>query len=150
MTANSKGAPRPFDLNQCIMIYGALRLEEFGGDDAITIEPQGTDFVTVIGCDGSVNRNKNNSNFYMITVNLSQGSPANQELSLLHQADLLTNETVEFAYIDKNGTTVFTSIYTWITKPANIEAGKDPKTRVWTFQTGAASTCVYNVGQVNL
>ena len=80
-----------------------------------------------------------------ITLTLAQGSASNQTLTDLIKLDSQTEGGSTFSLLitDTNGADSFFAEKAWISKPANLEFGKEAGTREWTIM---AAFYDYNAG----
>ena len=101
---------------------------------------------TKVGADGEIARAINTDRRCNVTITLQQVSPANIFLSSLFNIDMLTcgGRSGPILIQDLCGDTLFSASECWVTKPADVEFGKEILDRAWQLQTGAPA--VYNIG----
>jgi hypothetical protein len=102
--------------------------------------------VTQVGADGEIARAINTDKRFNVTITLQQTSQSNDFLSTLYDVDVLTcgAQAGPILVQDLCGTTIFAAASCWVTKPADVEFGKEIAERAWALQTSAPSE--YRVG----
>ena len=127
-------ALRTYDPKKVIVIVGVVPIGGFADGSFITVSRANDTFSKVSGADGVVSRAKSNDKSGEISITLSQTSPSNDVLSLIAQADELTNNGVVPIWIrDSSGRTNLLSAFAWVRKPPDVEFGKEITDREWMF-----------------
>lgn len=123
---------RTFDPGKFIITIAGLPINGFADGTYINIERETDTFSKEIGADGVVSRVAMNDKSALLTITLSQTSPSNDALSILHNADELTGQgVVPIAVKDITGRSTYISGSGWIKKPAGFEGSKELTTREW-------------------
>jgi hypothetical protein len=137
-----------FDPKKLSIIVGPYIMKGFS-ESMVTITKTSDAFTMVVGADGEATRVKSNDGSATITLTLQQGSPSNDELSLIATADQLSNVGVfPLSIKDNLGTTLAAAATCFISKMPDVTFGKTQNDRSWTIMTdnlimfvgGAAST----------
>ena len=130
---------RTFNPAQIIITFGAIIMSGFADGTFLTITGNGDRFEKRRGADGTIDRiNKNNFD-YEVVLTLMQTSITNKNLSIIMQADQLSNAGIlPLTIKDLNGDTLFFAPQAWIAKDPDDEFGDSLGNREWKFQTGMA------------
>lgn len=95
-------------------------------------------FKTYVGADGTPARSRSRNKSGSVELTLAQTSPSNDALGAAHLADELLGAGVYPLMIkDLNGTTLVAAAEAWVTKPADVEEGKEVGNRAWKLETGS-------------
>ena len=137
---------RTYNPERINLIVNGLDVKGFADGTFLTISTVGDGVTTQVGADGEIARAISTDRRCNVTITLQQTSPANDHFSKYYHADMLSCGQVMGPIMlqDLCGTTLFQCSTSWITKPADIELGKEISNRVWVLQTG--SPAIYNVG----
>jgi hypothetical protein len=137
-----------FDPKKLSVIVGPYVIKGFS-ESMLTITKTSDAFSMVVGADGEATRVKSNDGSATITLTLQQGSPSNDQLSLIATADELSNSGVFPLLIKDNlGNTVAAAGTCFISKLPDVTFGKTQNDRSWNIMTdnlimfvgGSAST----------
>lgn len=131
-------AVKTYDPSFVSMFYGAIRMQGFAQDAAISVEHDEDDWSLVVGVDGEGTRNKTSNRSATITVSLMQSSEVNDLLSAQRLLDLNTQGGTGGQPIlikDNSGTSLFSCETAWIQKPPTAELNREATTREWVFRT---------------
>jgi len=127
-------AVRTFDPAQVVILLGGAPMSGYADGTFITIERETDTFQKESGADGVISRIKMNDKSTLVTLTLSQTSPSNNALSILHNTDELTGlGVVPLVIKDLSGTSTYFSGNAWIKKPASFVGGKEFNDREWTI-----------------
>ena len=135
---------RTYDPKLIIITFGAIIFTGFAEGTFVTITPtSGPAFEKSRGADGGVDRVNKNSNDYTVVVTLKKTSPTNLALSLVLQADKLSNQG-KFPLLvkDLNGTSLFAAGIAWVMDDPAQEYSDTMPTREWSIDTGIALNSV--------
>ncbi len=128
-----------------LITVDGIPLEGIGPDTFVSIEvPEA--WTSASSGDGKlVARAETNEAMTSLTITLAQGSASNQTLTNLYNLDKTTEGGRVFSILitDTNGGDEFFAEKAWISKPANLDFGKETGTREWSLQ---AAFFTYNVG----
>lgn len=125
-----------YDPTQFGIIFGASILGGFSDGSFLTVQRNEESFSIRTGVDGTTARAKNANKSARITLTLMATSESNDVLAAAAQADELTSSGVQsFLMRDNNGTTLVTAARCWVTKPADIEYGREVGDRQWVLET---------------
>ncbi len=92
---------RTYDPKEVIIIVGVAPMGGFADGSFITINRINDTFSKVSGTDGVVSRAKSNDKSGEITLTLAQTSPSNDVLTLIAQADELSNNGIATALAEE-------------------------------------------------
>lgn len=135
---------RTYDPKQMVVTFGPVILSGWADGTFLSVSPGDDAFEMRRGADGSVDRTNKNVFDATVSFTLMATSPTNQQLSIIHEADKLTNGGVlPLAIKDLNGTTLFAFPQAWIVVAPDAESSNSPSDREWRLQTGKG---VQNIG----
>lgn len=124
-----------FDPKQLSIIVGPYIIKGFS-ESMVTITKNAEAFTMVVGADGEATRVKSNDGSATITLTLQQGSPSNNDLSLIANADQLLNAGVfPLSIKDNLGTTLAIAATCFISKLPDVTFGKTQNDRSWSIMT---------------
>jgi len=124
-----------FDAKQVSVICGPYIIKGFS-ESMISVTRTTDAFTMIVGADGEATRVKSNDNSATITITLQQGSPSNDQLSLIASADRLSSTGIfPFLLKDNLGTTLMSAASCFISKVPDMVFGKTHNDRVWTIMT---------------
>lgn len=104
-------------------------------------------FEGIDGADGGHDRVNMNNNTADVVITLKKTSPANEELSTIHETDKTSNTGVgSLNIVDLNGTMYLKSQQAYITKRTDVTFGKGIPAVAWNFK---APLAVWNTGYNN-
>lgn len=130
---------KTYDFKTHAVDFGGILFTGFA-EEGITITQSEDSFTETEGADGTIERVNKSSNVNEITLNLLRTNVLNAYLTTLHELDRKTNLGVKsFTLKDLSGTTHFFAKNSWITKPADMEIGRDTGTVSWTLKSGKRS-----------
>jgi hypothetical protein len=126
------GTGRQYDLSRIAVSLGGVLIDEYSSD-GLSHDTDGDDWSFVSGSHGSVVASKMNNNISTLTLNVMQGSPAQQRLSDLRAAGLLAGF---FSVLVKDalGTTLISAAQAKIIRPAPINFGEEAQGYEWTIK----------------
>ena len=123
---------RTFDPKEVAVVVGGSVIGGFADGEFIRVSRKNDAYTMVEGSDGVISRAKSNSRSGEMTIILSQTSPSNDVLSLIHAADEATNAgVVPVAVKDLSGRSTYVSAFAWIRKSPDTSFGKDITNREW-------------------
>ena len=125
---------KEFDPNLYSVTFSAIKLGGWVEDTMIEVEEDGPRFTYKKGLDGDVTRSKSLNVMPLVSVHLMSSSRSNAELTLIHQADVLTDGGAGVAPIflkDGNGTSIFAHDQSWIEGMPKITKGKEADDNTW-------------------
>ncbi len=130
-------ALRVYDPKQITLIFGPTgQITGFADGTFVTVEKNEDAFSLQIGTDGDGTRSKSNNQSGRITISLMQSSPANDVLSLIHNADLELGSGVFPLFIkDLQGNSIFEASQAWITRFPSAGYGREAEAREWVIET---------------
>jgi hypothetical protein len=139
-------AIRTYNPGRVTITVNGFDVTGFADGSFITIALASDGVTTQVGADGEVARAINTDQRVDITLTLQQTSPANDFLSGLYAADVLTCGGVAGPILvqDLCGTTMLQASNCWVVKLADIEFAKEITNRAWTLQ--AANAAIHLVG----
>jgi hypothetical protein len=137
---------RTYNPSRVVVIMDGFPITGFADGTFVNITMMNDGITTQVGADGEIARAINSDRRCTVTITLQQTSPANDFLSVLFNTDILTcgGAVGPILVQDLCGETIFAASQAWITKPADLEFGKEITNRAWAIQTGAPG--VYVVG----
>jgi hypothetical protein len=125
-------APNEIQIN-----YAGYNLRGYADGSFIRIERRENTFSLAIGADGEAARSQSANASGSVSITLMQTSVSNDVLSKLQQLDEVTGKAMAPLQVtDAKGRTVCFSQEAWVTKPANVEYGKETGNREWTLECG--------------
>lgn len=132
------------DPSRHVATIGAHVMQGFA-DGAMVMIARNTDQTTLkVGVLGDGTRSISRDRSARITVTLFPGSPTNDVLSALANADRASGSgTAPFFYKDLNGNTVAHAEKVWVVKMPDVDSQKESTDRVWILETAELE---YNVG----
>ena len=124
-----------FDPKEVSVIFGENIIRGFS-ESQVTVTRDNPAWEMVIGADGEATRVKSNDRSGTITITLQQSSPSNDDLSLIANADELSNAGLRPLYIKDNlGTSLFSAVTAYIEHIPEAAYGKTQNDRVWVIKT---------------
>jgi hypothetical protein len=141
---------RTYNPQRVTVIVNGFEVTGFADGTFINISMVSDGITTQVGADGEIARAINTDKRCNVVITLQQTSPANDFLSGLYDADVLTCGGIAgpIQIQDLCGTTMFSASAAWVTKPADVEFAKEITNRAWTLQTGAPGTFLVGSNQV--
>lgn len=138
---------RTYDPGRVNIIFGGhIITGPFADGTFVKVERDTPSFSKFIGADGGGCRVRSRDKSGKVTITLSAASPSNDILSAYLAADeLLGTGSKPLQVKDLNGTTLAHAEAAWITKPADIERGKEMSNTEWVFE---ALEIKMNVGEI--
>jgi len=129
-----------------ILTHGAggfIELTGYADDTFVEIEPEGDSFERVTGADGTVAWVNKQMWCYDITFTLLQTSNSNAELTLLHNADKLSNNGLFAIKVqDTRGNSLFQAASGRITREPTVSWSRDIETREWQIKSEGALNAI--------
>jgi hypothetical protein len=137
---------RTYNPSRVLVNVNGHNVTGFADGTFVAIAMVADGIVTQVGADGEIARAINTDRRFNVTITLQQTSQSNDFLSELYDLDSLTcgAQAGPILVQDLCGTTIFAAAASWVTKPADVEFGKEIAERAWALQTGAPS--MYRVG----
>lgn len=127
-------ALRTYSLQGCQITFGPQIVSGFSPDDAITIEPSGPAFISVVGADGDLSMAQVPVT-YKVKISLSQTSKCNEAFSAIHRADVITGGGVlPFGFKDSRGTSLCVLTASRIMGEPSAASGTTIKNREWNIE----------------
>lgn len=129
---------KTYDPSNVSMFYGAIEMQGFAQDAAISVEHDEDDWTLVTGVDGEGTRSKTSNSSATITVSLMQSSVVNDLLSAERELDRLApNGTGGKPLLikDNSGRSIYAAQTAWIQKAPSAELNREATTREWVFRT---------------
>ncbi len=117
-------------------IVGGFTITGFAEDAMSTFAPQNEAFVLVKGVDGQFTRSFQPGQWARWTIKLMSSSKANDFLSALHNADILTPGgagVVPGACNDRNGTGIMSAAECYVEKFPDVNMGSKAESREWSL-----------------
>lgn len=127
-----------YDPGEVSILVDGIPISGYADGEFVTIDQDEDSFTSVVGTDGHASRSKNENKMGKVVIKLMQTSKLNDVLSALHNADRLAPGgagIVDVLVKDNNGTQLYHSTESWITKPPAKSFDKSAKSREWTFAT---------------
>jgi len=122
---------------------GSIVLSGYADGTFIEVEPEGDSFERVTGADGTVAFVNKQMWCYDINFTLLQTSHTNAELTLLHNADKLTNSgTFGLKIEDTRGNSLFQCVNARITREPTVSWSRDIETREWQVKTEQGTNAI--------
>ncbi len=127
-------ATASFSLENCSILFGAV-LDGFADGDAISIDPMGDRWGTMIGSAGDLLFVDTGQKAFTITLNLMQSSASNALLNAAYLADTTTPGGIllPFTFKDPNANDVFFSPKARIMKLPTFARGNKGNMQAWTI-----------------
>ncbi|RDB37406.1 MAG: DUF3277 family protein [Spirobacillus cienkowskii] len=117
-----------------LVVVGIVPMTGFADGSFVDVEFNEEAFKQYVGSDGEHARTKNANESGKITIKLSQTSPCNDILSVIHIADKETgNGIVPISIKDNYGTSLVFAAECYIEKAPKLGYGKEIETREWVF-----------------
>lgn len=136
-------AVREYNPAEVNLIVGGNIIQGYAEDTFVVVARNEQSFTLNIGSDGEGVRSKSNNFSGTLTLTLQQGSPSNDILSALNQADELNGGgVVSLLLQDANGTSLVAMETAWIQRPADQEFARESGTREWVIETDRMTTFV--------
>lgn len=119
-------ALKTYDPKKVNVIYGPVIMTGFAEGTFINVETRGEGTEAIVGCDQEIVRSMSvDSVLKLVTVTLLQSSDSNDKLSLLHDADNVSQKgLLPLAIKDLSGRSVMMSDQAWIVKKPTFKRGK--------------------------
>ncbi|MBR2140289.1 MAG: DUF3277 family protein [Phascolarctobacterium sp.] len=119
-------ALKTYDPKKVNVIYGPVIMTGFAESTFVTVETRGEGTEAIVGCDQEIVRSMGvDSVLKLVTVTLLQSSDSNDKLSLLHDADNVSQKgLLPLAIKDLSGRSVMMSDQAWIVKKPTFKRGK--------------------------
>lgn len=132
---------RTYDPNNVVATLGGINLNSGTAEGTfINVEPRGDAFDTVKGSDGSLDRVNKQEHGVIITITLKSTSIVNGLLSVLHNADKVSNAGI-LPFLMKDLLTLTDAVaaeQAWVARPPNNEKADSISNREWIIHTGPA------------
>jgi len=129
---------KTYDPSSVSMFFGAIEMQGFAQDAAISVEHDEDDWTLAVGVDGEGTRSKTSNASATITVSLMQSSPVNDLLSAARELDRLTPSGTggqSLLIKDGSGSSLYAAETAWIQKAPSAELNREATTREWVFRT---------------
>lgn len=126
-----------YDADMVTCILGTIPMEGFAEDGMITIEYGSEVFTDVTGVDGQTTRSKTLNDTATVTIKLMQSSKTNDLLSALLNADRRAPNgagVVPLYIRDRNGRSLHTAAYAWISEWPSVNYERGATSREWTIR----------------
>lgn len=123
-----------YDFDQVTVAIGPILIDGFADGEGVVIEQEASTFGHVVGIDGKVMRSKTLTRTATVTLNLLQGSAANDLLSALHilDRDAPGGAGVVPMFIrDRNGRALYKAAQCWIMTAPTVTFDREATTRTW-------------------
>lgn len=136
---------RIYDPDQIVCIFAGILIQGFAEDSIVKVEYDAEAFKKKTGLDGLTTRSKTRNAGAKITFTLMQGSPSNEQLSALHNLDLIAPGGAgvgEVQVKDLQGTSLHHAQTAWIEKFPDSEYGAEVGTREWVIDCGALDSTI--------
>ena len=134
---------RTYDPNSIIITYNGYPITGFAEGTFVSIKRNGDMFTKSKGADGGIDRTRNNSFDFEVTVTLKQVAQANEELTAMFVLDAAgTSGPGPLTITDLEGSTLFNATQAWIKKDPDVEFSEKMGERAWVFETGVATLIV--------
>lgn len=126
-----------YDFKSVDCIVGGQNAYGFAeGDDAISVEPDQSEWELTVGAGGEATRSKNNNKSGTIKLKLQSTSDFNDVLNGFLQADRLKSSgTFPFMLKDRMGRELFSAESMWVEKAPPSTHGAKVGSREWTLRT---------------
>lgn len=135
-------AVRTYNPARVTVIVHGFNVTGFADGTFVNIVQVADGITSQVGADGEIARAINVDRRCTVTITLQQTSEANDFLSRLYDADILTcgGKMGPIMVQDLCGSTLFAASVSWVVKYADVEFSKEISTRAWSLQTGAPSS----------
>lgn len=114
--------------------FAGYELTGYADGTFITVEREEDSFTKHVGSDGEVSRTLNPNQSGTVTLTLKQTSDSNRVLHGLLATDEGDGSGVDVLMVKDNLTNRAMATEAWISKPPNMELGKEASNREWVFQ----------------
>lgn len=132
---------RTYDPGLVAVILAGQQITGFADGTFIKVERLTDTFSSMAGADGQVARVRSRDKRGKVTITLLQTSPSNIVLAELVQLDEATGAgSSPFMVKDLTGTTQASAPNAWVTRPADIERGKDLYSPEWVLEVDDLET----------
>lgn len=129
---------KTYDPGRVVVQYGPFLITGFADGTFVKASRNEDTFKLYVGADGTPARARSRNKSGSVELTLSQTSPSNDALSSAHLADELLGAGVYPLMIkDLNGTTLVAAAEAWVSKPSDVEDGKEVSPRTWKLESGA-------------
>jgi C4-type Zn-finger protein len=120
-----------------------IAVSGYADDTFVEIEPEGSSFERVTGADGTVAFVNKQMWCYNVTLTLLQTSHTNAQLTLLHNADKLSNNgQFTLTVQDQRGNSLFKASDCRIGDEPTVSWSRDVENREWVIITGQGLNAV--------
>lgn len=119
-----------------VLSFAGIVIREFADGTFVNVRQDSDDWVKYVGTDGTVSRARTNDRTATVEILLPQTSLHNDQLSTIRNLDINTPNGAgvgAFLLRDLSGRMIVKGAQTWISKPPDIELGREVGTRTWTF-----------------
>lgn len=121
-----------YDPTRVTLSFKGVLITGFAADTFILAERAEDTFSTDVGAQGDVTRIRSRNKTGSVTVTLMAGSPTNDRLSAIIAEDELVGTGYGAMLMkDLNGTTLCSSAFAWLRRPANVERGSGASNVEW-------------------
>lgn len=125
-------AIKTYDPSDVLGTLAGIIFSGYADGTFLSVDKAEDTFSTSIGATGFPTRVRNRNESGTVTITLQASSRINDQLSLLHNLDLLSNAGKGPLLIkDAEGTTLVAAEDAWIKKIPTVEYAKDMPVRVW-------------------
>ena len=128
-----------YDSSEVVIIFAGLAPAGFADGEFVTCARNEPSFELTVGADGEATRSKTNNRSGQVTLNLLQGSNANDALSLLANLDENSpngDGIGPFLLKDNSGRTVISAQNAWIRQRPEVSFGRTADaSREWILET---------------
>lgn len=127
---------RTYDPKAVTVVVAGQIITGFAEDTFIGLARNEDMYTLQVGADGEATRSRSNNKSGRLTLTLRQGSPGNEILSALANADeLAAGGVFSMAVKDNSGTSLHSAVTAWIVKMADTEYAREAKDREWVIET---------------
>jgi hypothetical protein len=134
---------KTFDPSQISVVFGTSAIVGFAEDTMITIETEDKQYNDNADIYGNITRYKVNKNLAKVTIQLTQSSSSNNDLSIYAELDRVNNAgSFPVMIKDPNGTSLFSSTAAYIEQIPSVEFGAEAKTREWVIKATNVSNFI--------
>jgi hypothetical protein len=127
---------KSYDPKEVSIIIAGNITTGFADGTYLVVERNNPSWNLSIGSDGEGVRAKSNDKSGRFVITLQQGSPMNDILSGLYQADELGSGGVFSVLVkDNNGSSLHAAATAWVIQPASAEYAREIGSREWTIET---------------
>jgi len=139
-----------FDPKSVVVTIGGIPMSGYADGTFLEITADNQQFTKVTGADGYTTRIKSNNYGGVMTLTLAQSSFSNDALSVILNADRLSNAGVVPILIkDLSGTTVVFSATGWIQQFPDISFGNEMNNRAWAIELAEIDIFIGGNGENN-